>query len=48
MCKPLGQTILFSNEFARHFPGKLVSLGVHALRGVSAPQELFTLLQPAR
>jgi adenylate cyclase len=47
MCKPLGQTVLFSNEFARHFPGKLVSLGVHALRGVSVPQELFTLLQPA-
>ena len=47
MCKPLGQTIIFSSEFARHFPGKLVSLGVHALRGVSVPQELFTLLQPA-
>lgn len=46
MCKPLGQTVIFSNAFARHFPDKLVSLGVHALRGVSAPQELHTLLQP--
>jgi adenylate cyclase len=43
MCKKLGQTILISDEFARHFPDDLVSLGVHTLRGVSAPQELFTL-----
>jgi adenylate cyclase len=43
MCKALDQTILFSAEFARHFPTRLVSLGVHKLRGVSAPQELFTL-----
>jgi len=47
MCKTLGQTVLVSNEFARHFPDKLVSLGVHTLRGVSMPQELFTLPQPA-
>ena len=46
MCKQLGQTILFSNEFARHFPDTLVSLGVHTLRGVSVPQELFTLPSP--
>jgi len=43
MCKTLGQTILFSAEFARHFPARLVSLGEHSLRGVSARQELFTL-----
>ena len=43
MCKKLGQTILISDEFARHFPDDLVSLGVHTLRGVSTPQELFTL-----
>ena len=47
MSKSLDQTVLFSSEFARHFPDKLVSLGVHALRGVSEPQELFTLLRPA-
>ena len=47
MCKTLGQTVLVSSEFARHFPDKLVTLGVHTLRGVSTPQELFTLSQPA-
>ncbi|MGB5441968.1 MAG: DUF427 domain-containing protein [Gammaproteobacteria bacterium] len=46
MCKPLGQTILVSAEFARHFPDRLVSLGAHQLRGVSMAQELFTLAPP--
>jgi adenylate cyclase len=35
MCKTLDKTILFSAEFARHFPTRLESLGVHTLRGVS-------------
>jgi class 3 adenylate cyclase/uncharacterized protein (DUF427 family) len=43
MCKALNQNILLSAEFARHFPTRLVSLGRHTLRGVSTPQELFTL-----
>jgi class 3 adenylate cyclase/uncharacterized protein (DUF427 family) len=43
MCKALNQDILLSAEFARHFPTRLVSLGEHTLRGVSTPQELFTL-----
>ncbi|UCC55495.1 MAG: adenylate/guanylate cyclase domain-containing protein, partial [Gammaproteobacteria bacterium] len=43
MCKKLDQDILLSAEFARHFPTRLVSLGMHTLRGVSTPQELFTL-----
>ncbi len=43
MCKTLDQSILLSAEFARHFPTRLISLGTHDLRGVSAPQELFTL-----
>jgi adenylate cyclase len=43
MCKALDQNILLSAEFARHFPTRLVSLGRHTLRGVSTPQELFTL-----
>jgi class 3 adenylate cyclase/uncharacterized protein (DUF427 family) len=43
MCKALDQNILLSAEFARHFPTRLVSLGMHTLRGVSTPQELFTL-----
>jgi len=43
MCKMLDQNILLSAEFARHFPTRLVSLGMHTLRGVSTAQELFTL-----
>ena len=43
MCKTLDQNILLSAEFSRHFPTRLVSLGMHTLRGVSTPQELFTL-----
>ncbi|MGD2056179.1 MAG: DUF427 domain-containing protein [Gammaproteobacteria bacterium] len=43
MCKVLDRNILLSAEFARHFPTRLVSLGRHTLRGVSTPQELFTL-----
>ncbi len=43
MCKTLGQNVLLSAEFTRHCPNRLVSLGMHTLRGVSTPQELFTL-----
>jgi adenylate cyclase len=43
MCKALDQNILLSAAFARHCPGRLVSLGSHTLRGVSAAQELYTL-----
>lgn len=43
MCKALDENILLSAEFARHFPARLVSLGMHTLRGVSTLQELFTL-----
>jgi len=43
LCKTLDQTILLSAEFARHCPDRLVSVGTHTLRGVSMPQELFTL-----
>lgn len=43
MCKTLDQNILLSAEFSRHCPSRLVSLGRHPLRGVSTPQELFTL-----
>jgi len=43
MCKSLDQNILLSAAFARHFPGRLVSQGMHTLRGVSKQQELFTL-----
>jgi class 3 adenylate cyclase/uncharacterized protein (DUF427 family) len=43
MCKELGQPVLVSAEFARSLPGALVSLGRHALRGIRAEQEIFTL-----
>ena len=43
LCKALNQPLLISSEFRRCFPGKVVSLGFHTLRGVSAPEEVFTL-----
>lgn len=45
LCKTLGEPLLVSEEFARHFPDQLESLGNHSLRGVSTPQEIFTLRQ---
>jgi len=43
MCKTLGEPALVSAEFARHFPGRFVSLGRHPLRGVAGEQEIFAL-----
>ena len=43
MCKPLNRSVLISGEFEHCIPGELLSLGRHPLRGVSAPQEVFTL-----
>jgi adenylate cyclase len=43
LCKALDRNILLSAAFARLCPNRLVSLGRHTLRGVSAAQELFTL-----
>jgi adenylate cyclase len=43
MCKDFGRWVLVSSAFHRCFPGKLVSLGHHIMRGVDAPQEIFTL-----
>ena len=46
LCQPLGRTILVSAEFAaiaRECGRQLESLGLHALRGVKAPKELFAL-----
>ena len=43
LCKALNEPILISGAFARCFPGKLISLGQHPLRGVGVPQEVFTL-----
>jgi adenylate cyclase len=43
LCKLLNKSVLISAEFEHCIPGELVSLGRHPLRGVSAPQEIFTL-----
>jgi adenylate cyclase len=46
LCRPLGRHVLVSStvqEAATLTNGSLVSLGVHALRGIREPQELFTI-----
>jgi adenylate cyclase len=45
MCRSVDQPVLISKEFADvgNIRGRLVSVGRYALRGVSIPQELFTL-----
>ena len=55
MCRSLDQLMLLSSAFAETAPGcrdQLVSVGRYALRGVSKPQELYTLdpeaAQPTR
>ena len=45
MCKTLARPLVISAEFARVLPEPLVSLGVHALDGVSRRHELFTLAE---
>lgn len=41
LSKSLGRSVVASAAFARLLPGRLVSLGHHDLRGVSARQEVF-------
>jgi adenylate cyclase len=43
LCKTLDRSVLISGEFKRCFPGELVSLGLHTLRGVRSSQEVFAL-----
>jgi len=43
LCKVLGRQMLVSKGFAMHFPQRFESLGMHNLRGVSEPQEIFSL-----
>jgi adenylate cyclase len=43
MCKVLGRSVLISDACARHIDEPLTSVGVHALRGVGEPVELFTI-----
>ncbi len=44
MCKDLGRWVLVSSAFPRCFPNEMTSLGRHSMRGVGAPQEIFTLV----
>jgi adenylate cyclase len=46
LCQPLGRPVLVSDDFAaiaRELGRPLEPLGLHALRGVKAPKELFAL-----
>ena len=45
LCEPLGRTVLMSADFAAaaEQPDRLVSLGLHMLRGVREPREIFGL-----
>jgi adenylate cyclase len=46
LCRPLGRNVLVSSrvsEAAAFSRPRLISLGVHALRGIREPQELFTI-----
>lgn len=44
LCKALKTPLIIARSVAAHLPEEsLVSLGEHTLRGVAAPQELFTL-----
>ena len=43
MTKELKKTVLISAAFAHAYPGKLASVGHHALKGIEGDRELFTL-----
>ncbi len=43
MCKDLKRWVLVSSAFPRCFPGQMISLGHHVLRGMDVPEEIFTL-----
>jgi adenylate cyclase len=42
VAKALNLPIVVSDEFARAHGGPLRSLGIHQLRGLTTPHELFT------
>jgi class 3 adenylate cyclase len=43
LCKPLNRSVLVSSAVAAESEKPLIPLGVHALRGISAPCAVFTL-----
>lgn len=42
LTKPLGRRLLVTDDFAGAYDGKLLSLGVHPIRGLASPHEIFT------
>jgi uncharacterized protein (DUF427 family)/class 3 adenylate cyclase len=44
MCKTLHRNILVSADFARYFPERFESLGLHPLNGIESEQEIYSLL----
>ena len=50
LCRPLGRSVLLSSSFHEAAVAgggsRIVSVGVHALRGIREPQELFTIADP--
>lgn len=44
LCKELGRWVVVSHAFPPCFPEEMESLGHHAIRGVTEPQEVFTLI----
>ena len=44
MCKDLDRWALVSSAFPHCFPGQMVSLGHHLMRGVDTPEEIFPLV----
>jgi adenylate cyclase len=45
LCRELDQSVLISWEFPRCYPEQTKSLGVHRLRGVGMPREIFRLVE---
>ena len=43
LCDATGRNILMSDSFARRCTGPLIDLGEFTLRGVGAPQRLWTV-----
>ena len=43
LCRPLGKTVLVSGSLAEQTDARLVTLGMHELRGIASPCAVFTL-----
>jgi class 3 adenylate cyclase len=43
LCKPLGETVLVSGALAAQTDTRLISLGMHSLRGIASPCEVLAL-----